>query len=164
MPVATAHAVSLQGALGHLIEVQADVSSGIVGTVVVGRPDPSLHEARDRCRMAVTNSGLTWPATRRVTVLLAPADLPKRGTHFDLAFAVAVLAAADQVPLASLADTVFIGELTLSGGLRAVTGVLPMAMAASRRGVRRVFVPEPQARDGLPAGCPTGLRPRATGA
>ncbi|MFN8190456.1 MAG: YifB family Mg chelatase-like AAA ATPase [Nocardioidaceae bacterium] len=147
MPVATAYAVSLQGALGHLIEVQADVSSGIVGTVVVGRPDPSLQEARDRCRMAVTNSGLTWPATRRVTVLLAPADLPKRGTHFDLSFAVAVLGAADQVPIASLADTVFIGELTLSGGLRAVTGVLPMVMAAARRGVRRVFVPEPQARE-----------------
>ncbi|MBO0844561.1 MAG: hypothetical protein J2P22_04000 [Nocardioides sp.] len=84
MALATAHTVSLQGALGHLIDVQADVSPGSPGTVLVGRPDASLHEARDRCRMAVSNSGVLWPATRRVTILLAPSDLVKRGTHFDL--------------------------------------------------------------------------------
>lgn len=147
MPFATAHTVSLQGALGHLIDVQADVSSGLVGTTVVGRPDVSLNEARDRCRMAVVNSSLEWPTTRRVIVLLSPADLLKRGTHFDLAIAVAVLAAAEQLPRDSLADTVFLGELTLSGGLRAVPGVLPMTMAAAGRGVRRVFVAETQARE-----------------
>ena len=147
MPFATAQTVSLQGALGHLIDVQADVSSGMVGTTVVGRPDVSLNEARDRCRMAVVNSALEWPATRRVTVLLSPADLLKRGTHFDVAIAVAVLAAAGQLPRESLTDTVFLGELTLSGGLRAVPGVLPMAMAAAARGLRRVFVPESQARE-----------------
>jgi magnesium chelatase family protein len=85
MALATAHTVALQGALGHLIDVQADVSPGSVGTVLVGRPDGSLHEAKDRCRMAVSNSGVLWPATRRVTILLAPSDLVKRGTHFDLA-------------------------------------------------------------------------------
>jgi magnesium chelatase family protein len=84
MAFATAHTVSLHGALGHLIDVQADVSAGMVGTTLVGRPDTSLHEARDRCRMAVANSGGQWPSTRRVTVLLSPADLIKRGTHFDL--------------------------------------------------------------------------------
>ncbi|MFN8194788.1 MAG: YifB family Mg chelatase-like AAA ATPase [Nocardioidaceae bacterium] len=147
MPFATSYAVSLQGALGHLIEVQADISAGIVGTTVVGRPDPSLNEARDRCRMAVVNSELDWPATRRVTILLSPADLPKRGTHFDLAIAVSVLAAAGAVARAELDATVFIGELTLAGGLRAVPGVLPMTMAAARRGIRRVFVPETQSRE-----------------
>lgn len=147
MPFATSYAISLHGPLGHLIEVQADISSGIVGTTVVGRPDPSLNEARDRCRMAVVNSDLDWPSTRRVTILLSPADLLKRGTHFDLAIAVSVLAAAGAVPRDELAGTVFIGELTLAGGLRAVPGVLPMTMAAAGRGIRRVFVPETQARE-----------------
>ena len=147
MPFATAYTVSLQGSLGHLIEVQADVSAGVVGTTVVGRPDAALNEARDRCRMAVINSNLDWPSTRRVTVLLSPADLLKRGTHFDLAIAVSILAAAGQVRPEALAGSVFVGELTLAGGLRAVPGVLPMAMAAAARGIRRVFVPETQARE-----------------
>ncbi len=147
MPFATAHTISLHGASGHLIDVQADVSTGVVGTTMVGRPDVSLNEARDRCRMAVQNSGFDWPTTRRVTILLSPADLLKRGTHFDLSVAVAVLAANEKIPREGLRDTVFIGELTLSGGLRAVPGVLPMALAAVGRGIRRVFVPEPQARE-----------------
>ena len=147
MALATAHTVSLQGALGHLIDVQADVSPGTPGTTLVGRPDTSLHEARDRCRMAVSNSGVLWPATRRVTILLAPSDLVKRGTHFDLAIALAVLAACGDITQRSLSDTLVIGELTLTGGLRSVPGVLPMVMAASRRGFQRVIVPEPQARE-----------------
>ena len=85
MALATAHTVALQGALGHLIDVQADVSPGSPGTTLVGRPDASLNEARDRCRMAIHNSGVQWPgATRRVTILLSPSDLMKSGTHFDL--------------------------------------------------------------------------------
>jgi magnesium chelatase family protein len=147
MAFATAHTVSLHGALGHLIDVQADVSPGVPGTSLVGRPDPSLQEARDRVRMAVTNSGFPWPATKRVTILLSPADLLKRGTHFDLAIALAVLTACGDVHPDALADTLVIGELTLTGGLRSVPGVLPMVMAASARGFRRVIVPEPQARE-----------------
>jgi magnesium chelatase family protein len=147
MALATAHTVSLQGALGHLIDVQADVSAGSVGTTLVGRPDASLNEARDRCRMAVSNSGVPWPATRRVTILLAPSDLVKRGTHFDLAIALAVLAACGDISQRSLSDTLVIGELTLSGGLRSVPGVLPMVLAAAGRGFERVIVPEPQARE-----------------
>lgn len=147
MSFATAHTISLQGASGHLIDVQADVSPGVVGTTLVGRPDVSLNESRDRCRMAIINSDLDWPSTRRVTILLSPADLAKRGTHFDLAIATSVLAAAGQVPREALERTVFIGELTLSGGLRSVTGVLPMVLAAAARGLERVFVPEPQAAE-----------------
>ena len=147
MPFATSHTVSLHGAVGHLIDVQSDVSPGVVGTTLVGRADTSLNESRDRCRMAVVNSGLRWPSTRRITVLLSPADLLKRGTHFDLSIAVSVLAAADELPASALAETVLIGELTLDGGLRPATGVLPMVLAASRRGIRRVVVPEPQARE-----------------
>lgn len=147
MPFATARTVSLRGALGHLIDVQSDVSPGQVGTTMVGRPDASLHEARERCRMAIVNSGLTWPATKRITILLSPADLPKSGTHFDLAIAVSVLAADAQVPRTALEGVAFIGELTLDGGLRPVAGVLPMVLAAADRGIRAVFVPEPQAAE-----------------
>ncbi|MFI2708353.1 YifB family Mg chelatase-like AAA ATPase, partial [Nocardioides sp. CER28] len=159
MGVATASTVALQGAVGHLIDVQVDVSRGMVGTTIVGRPDVALNEARDRCRMAVNNSGLRlgsrdeeertaeWPSTRRVTILLSPADLPKSGTHFDLAIAVATMGAIGVVPVGALAGTLFIGELTLSGGLRSGPGVLPMVLAASTRGIRRVFVPEPQSRE-----------------
>lgn len=150
MPVATTHAIALHGAVGHLIDIQVDVSQGMVATVLVGRPDASLNEARDRCRMAISNSGFGWPTTRRTTILLSPADLPKRGTHFDLAIAVAVLAASveprKEAPIPT-EDAVFIGELTLDGRLRPAPGVLPMVMAASARGIRRVFVPEPQAAE-----------------
>lgn len=144
MPCATARTVALRGALGHLIDVQADVSPGQVGTTLVGRPDAALNESRDRCRMAIINSGLPWPATKRITILLSPADLPKSGTHFDLAIATSVLAADARIDAAGLERTLFIGELTLDGGLRATTGVLPMVLAAAERGVARVFVPEPQ--------------------
>jgi magnesium chelatase family protein len=153
MPFATTHCVSLDGATGHLVDVQADVSAGQVATVLVGRPDTALSESRDRCRMALINSGFDWPNTRRTTILLSPADLPKRGTHFDLAIAVAVIGALDLVPREALEDTAFIGELTLSGGLRSVRGVLPMVLAARERGVVRVFVPEPQVSEAaMPGG------------
>ncbi|PVG82662.1 magnesium chelatase [Nocardioides gansuensis] len=148
MAFATAHSIALRGAQGHLIDVQVDLSSGMVGTSVVGRPDATLNEARDRVKMAINNTEPhSWPSTKRVTILLAPADLPKSGTHFDLAMAVAVKAADRKVPVGALEDTVFIGELTLSGQLRAVPGVLPMVMAAAARGIRRVFVPETQAHE-----------------
>jgi magnesium chelatase family protein len=147
MPFATARTVSLQGALGHVIDVQTDVSPGQVGTTLVGRPDASIQEARDRCRMAIINSSLIWPATKRITILLSPADLPKRGTHFDLAIACSVLAADGRLPGAALDGAALIGELTLDGGLRSVPGVLPMVLAAADRGIRRVFVPEPQAAE-----------------
>jgi magnesium chelatase family protein len=145
MAVATARTVSLAGASGHLIDVQVDLSHGVVKTALVGRPDASISEARDRCRAAVSNSGFDWPVTRRVTILLSPADLPKRGPHFDLAIAVATLAASGVVPPAALAGMVFVGELTLDGRLRSVPGVLPMTMAASARGVSCMVVPEPHA-------------------
>src|ERR1700748_3036314 len=101
MPVAAWRTVSLHGAFGHLIDVQTDVSPGQVATVLVGRADASLNEARDRRRMAILNSPLDCPAPRLITVLLSPADLPKRGTHFDLAIAVSVLAATGVVPTES---------------------------------------------------------------
>ncbi len=147
MGFATARTVTLSGADGHLIDIQVDLAHGVVTTALVGRPDASINEARDRCRAAVTNSGFEWPSTRRVTILLSPADLPKRGSHFDLGIAVGVLAAAAKVPRGALDGVVLVGELTLDGRLRAVPGVLPMTMAARARGMTCMVVPEPQASE-----------------
>jgi len=144
---ATAHTVALRGAVGHLIDVQADVSPGMVGLTLVGRADAALTEGRDRVRMAIINSGFEWPATKRITVLLSPADLPKTGTHYDLAMAVAILTACGQIPRDALRSTALVGELSLDGGLRSTTGVLPMVLAAKQRDITRVIVPEPQARE-----------------
>ncbi|GAA3536612.1 YifB family Mg chelatase-like AAA ATPase [Nocardioides daeguensis] len=147
MPFATACCVALNGALGHLIDVQTDVSAGQATVVVVGRADPALREGVDRVRMAILNSDLLWPAAKRSTFLLSPADLRKSGTHFDLAMAVSLLAADGQLEPAQVAGTVFLGELTLAGGLRPALGVLPMTLAAAAGGVRRIYVPEPQAAE-----------------
>jgi magnesium chelatase family protein len=144
VPFATTRTVSLDGVAGHLIDVQADIAQGMVSTALVGRPDASITEARDRCRAALANSGYSWPSTRRVTILLSPADLPKRGPHFDLSIAVAVLAADEKVPLEAAARFVMLGELTLDGRLRAVPGVLPMSMAARAHGHDHVLVPDSQ--------------------
>lgn len=142
MPYATTRTVSLDGVVGHVVDVQADITQGLVSTTLVGRPDASVTEARDRCRAALANSGYGWPNTRRVTILLSPAELPKRGPHFDLAIAVAVLSADGKIDPGRLEDVVVVGELTLDGRLRAVRGVLPMVMAARARGFTRVMVPD----------------------
>ena len=146
MPVATPRTVCLQGMSGHLIDVQADVTQGMIGTHLVGRGDASVNEGRDRCRAAIVNSGLKWPTTRRVTVLLSPADLPKSGPHFDVAIAAAILVASGEVePVDPLESWLFLGELGLDGNLRAVPGVLPMVLAGRDRGLTRVMVPDSQA-------------------
>jgi magnesium chelatase family protein len=130
MALARTFSVALVGVRGHLIEVEADIASGLPAMILVGLPDTALREARDRIRAAIVNSGESWP-TSKITVGLSPATLPKRGSGFDLAIAVAVMAAAEAVPLASLAKTMFLAELGLDGRLRPVPGVLPAAVAAA---------------------------------
>ena len=147
MAVATARSVSLDGAVGHLVTIQADVSAGQVRMDLVGRVDQVLQEARDRVRMAVLNTDLPWPSTKRITVLLSPADLRKRGTHHDLAIALAVLAADATIPASTLEHCLFVGELTLDGSLRSVRGVLPMVLAGREQGITTVVVPEPQVEE-----------------
>ena len=140
MPLARTLAVSVVGVDGHLVEVEADLAQGLPGMVLVGLPDTALSEARDRVRAAVLNSGARWPQ-QRLTVNLSPAALPKRGASFDLALAVAVLAATGEVPAAALVGRVLLGELGLDGRLRAVPGVLPAVLAAAAAGVLEVVVP-----------------------
>src|SRR5215475_13805800 len=129
MALARTHSVALVGVEGHLIYVEADIAQGLPATIVVGLPDTALREARDRIRAAIVNSGESWPQTK-ITVGLSPASLPKRGSGFDLAIAVAILAAAGGLPLSSPVGKMFLAELGLDGRLRPVPGVLPAVVAA----------------------------------
>ncbi len=139
-------AASLSGVHGHVVEVEADVAAGLPGVLLSGLPDASLHEARDRVRAAIVNAGEAWPS-RRITVNLLPASLPKHGAGFDLAVAAAVLCANGTVPAGALGGVVLLGELGLDGRVRPVRGVLPAVLGAVRAGLRRVVVPYANARE-----------------
>ena len=139
MPLARTYSVALVGVTGHVVEVEADIANGLVATILVGLPDTALREARDRIRSAIVNSGEKWPQ-RRITVGLSPASLPKRGSWFDLAIAVAILAADGLVLNAPMDNVMFFGELGLDGRLRPVRGVLPAVNAAAKAGFDQVIV------------------------
>jgi magnesium chelatase family protein len=139
MALARTYSVALVGVTGHVVEVEADIANGLPGMTLVGLPDTALREARDRIRAAILNSGESWP-NRRITVGLSPASLPKRGSWFDLAMAIGVLAAAGAVPSKAVAGVMFFGELGLDGHLRSVRGVLPAVAAAVQRGFGTVMV------------------------
>ncbi len=140
MTLARTHAIALVGVQGHVVEIEADIENGLVALLLVGLPDTSLREARDRIRSAIVNSQQPWPQ-RRITVGLSPASLPKRGSAFDLGIALAILAAAGSIRPAWLEGTVFVGELGLDGRLRPVPGVLPAVAAAAAAGFSRVVTP-----------------------
>jgi magnesium chelatase family protein len=140
MGLGTTRAVALVGLSGHVVEVQAHLAASVPGFVLVGLPDAALSESRDRVRAAVTSSGIPWPQ-RKITINLSPAALPKSGTGFDLAIAVALLAGAQVVPVRAVEDVVHLGELGLDGRLQPVRGVLPAVAAAVAAGFREVVVP-----------------------
>lgn len=133
--------VALVGVEGVVVEVQADLEPGVAAFTLVGLPDKSLTESRDRVRAAVVNSGGEWPQ-KKLTVGLSPASVPKAGSGFDLAVACAVLGAAERVDPRVLADLVMIGELGLDGRVRPVRGILPAVLAAAEAGYEQVVVPE----------------------
>ncbi|WP_248960571.1 YifB family Mg chelatase-like AAA ATPase [Sphaerisporangium perillae] len=140
MAVARTRCVALVGVSGHVVEVEADVGHGIAGVHLIGMLDTALSEARDRVRSAIINSRYPWPDAR-VTISLFPASLPKRGSLFDLAIAVAVIGAAGLVPKQRISPPFFLGELGLDGSVRPVRGVLPAVMAAVEAGAECVVVP-----------------------
>ncbi len=148
MPLARTYSVALIGVTGQVVEIEADIANGLVGMILVGLPDTALREARDRIRAAIANSGEEWPQ-RKITVGLSPASLPKRGSWFDLAIAIGVLAAAGKVPRAAAAGVMFFGELGLDGQLRPVRGVLPAVVAASEAGFGKVMVAEQNAAEAV---------------
>jgi len=140
MTLARTWSVGLTGVAGHLVTVEADLSAGLPGTAVIGLPDPAIIQSRDRIRAAILNSGHRWP-DRRITLALSPAGLRKSGAGYDIALAVAVLAASGVVPGRAAGDTVLIGELGLDGAMRPVRGVLPALLAARTAGRTRAVVP-----------------------
>ncbi len=135
------HSVTLDGLSGRAIEIEVDIANGLPTTIIVGLADTTINEARNRVRSAVVNSGMNWP-DQRVTINLAPSTLPKSGSHYDLAIAVAMMASKGKVPSADFGRMIFLGELALDGRLRAVRGVLPATLAAVEAGYDTIFVPE----------------------
>ncbi|RKW69718.1 YifB family Mg chelatase-like AAA ATPase [Galactobacter caseinivorans] len=138
MSLGNTSCVALVGLNGHRVDVQADLGGGLPGMTLLGLPDASLQEARDRVRSAARNAGVPL-SPRRLIINLVPAALPKRGPSFDLAILIAALAA-DSV-LRVPPGVVFLGELSLDGSLRPLAGILPSVLAAQRQGFRRCVVP-----------------------
>src|ERR1700730_15374406 len=132
MSIARIRSFAFAGIEAVPVEVQVQISSGLPAFLVVGLPDKAVGEARERVRAALTAMGLALPP-KRVLINLAPADLIKEGSHFDLPIALCVLAAMDVVPREELAGYAALGELSLDGSLNPVAGVLPAAIGASER-------------------------------
>ena len=132
--------VSLTGLDGTVIEIQTDISNGIVAFDIIGLPDTTVREARERAKSAIKNCGCEYPK-KRITMNLAPAAIKKEGAAFDLAITLSVLDASKQIDIYDREDTVFIGELGLDGSLKPVRGILPMVISAYEHGFKRCFVP-----------------------
>ncbi|GAI75981.1 unnamed protein product, partial [marine sediment metagenome] len=136
---------ALVGLDGAIVEVEVDISPGLPSFTIVGLPDAAVQEARERVRAAIRNCGFTFP-TKRIVVNLAPADLKKAGPAYDLPIAVGILLSSEQVQ-ADVTQTTILGELSLDGGLRHTSGVLPMVALAHEKGFSTIIVPEADARE-----------------
>ena len=137
--------LGVSGIRGSLVTAECYISSGLPGFDIVGLPDAAVKEARERVRAAAKSSGLSFPVSR-ITVNLAPASLKKAGTHYDLPILLSILAAAGAVRRPR-STSAFLGEVSLDGGIRPVSGVLPMALAAKREGIQYLFVPAENAAE-----------------
>ncbi|MBN8513056.1 MAG: magnesium chelatase family protein [Candidatus Accumulibacter regalis] len=145
MSLAIVHSRGLDGLSAPEVAVEVHLAGGLPSVTLVGLPDTEVKEARDRVRAALQNSGFSFPS-KRITVNLAPADLPKESGRFDLPIALGILAATGQIPASALADHEFAGELSLSGELRPIRGALAMVLAAGSRG-RSFVLPASSARE-----------------
>jgi magnesium chelatase family protein len=150
MPLAVVHSRGLDGLSAPEVAVEVHLAGGLPSVTLVGLPDTEVKEARDRVRAALQNSGFEFPA-RRITINLAPADLPKESGRFDLPIALGILAASGQIPGNTLNDYEFAGELSLSGELRPIRGALAMVLACGGQG-RSFILPEESAREAVLAG------------
>ena len=140
------NSMGLSGIDGFMVKVEADLSQGLPGFDVVGLPGAAVRESRGRVRAALKNGGFTYPVSR-ITINLAPADIRKEGSVYDLPLLLALLKVSDQLR-ADLSDCAFIGELSLDGEVRPVAGVLPMVIAARDNGIQHVFIPADNAAEG----------------
>jgi len=143
--ICSVRTLGITGIRGSGVVAECYISNGLPAFDIVGLPDAAVKEARERVRAAAKNSGLTFPSSR-ITVNLAPANLKKAGTHYDLPILLSILAAAGSVRRPRMTSA-FIGEVALDGQLRPVCGVLPMALAAKREGIQALFVPAENAAE-----------------
>ena len=138
--------MGLHGLEGYLINVEVDTSAGLPSFDIVGLPDVSVKEAKERVRTAIKNSGLNFES-RKIIVNLSPANTRKEGSLFDLPIAVGILKSMESIENKDLSDYVFIGELSLDGKLNNVTGVLPICIEAAKLGVKNVILPQENAKE-----------------
>lgn len=138
--------MSLMGLDGYLVEVQVDISAGIPSWDVVGLPDTSVKEAKERVRTAIRNSGYDI-LSRKIVVNLAPADIKKEGSFFDLPIAVGILMCNEDIEPKCKENIILIGELSLDGSLNRVSGILPMCIEAKRLGIQKVILPIENAKE-----------------
>src|SRR5712691_1108555 len=145
--LAMARSCAILGLEGALVEVEVDITNGQDGVFIVGLPDASVKEAKERVIAAIKHSGCKFP-WRRITINLAPADLRKEGPAYDLPIAIGVLYAGGSInPGVSLCDDLFLGELSLDGSVRHTNGILPMVAFEGEKQVKNVFVPAVDAMD-----------------
>lgn len=149
--LATLLSAAVLGIDACVVHVEVDMSSGLPGLTMVGLPDPSVRESRDRVRTAIRNSGYDLPM-QRITINLAPADLRKVGSSFDLPIAIGVLAADGVLPRRIIDDILILGELSLDGGIQPTRGVLPAAVMARRQGLSGLLVSKENAAEAAVAG------------
>ncbi len=143
--ICSVHTVGISGIRGSAVTAECYISNGLPGFDIVGLPDAAVKEARERVRAAAKNSGLSFPVSR-ITVNLAPANLKKAGTHYDLPILLSILAACGSVRRPK-STSAFLGEVSLDGQIRPVSGVLPMALAAKQAGIQALFVPKENAAE-----------------
>ena len=147
MSLAAVHSRALIGVQALPVMVEVHLSSGLPGLSIVGLPETAVRESKDRVRSAIINNQFDFPL-RRITINLAPADLPKESGRYDLPIAVGILVASGQIPSATLSEYELIGELSLTGQLRSVTGALPIAIAASTQN-RKLILPRENADEAI---------------
>lgn len=152
--LAIINSMSLHGLDGYLVSVQVDVANGMPEWNVVGLPDVSIKEAKDRIRTAIKNIGIE-EKSKRIIINLAPADTKKEGTFFDLPIAIGILMANEMIQKRNLEKFVFIGELSLDGKLNKINGVLPMCIEAARLGMEYIILPKENAQE---AAIVTGIK------
>ena len=143
--ICSVRTLSVTGIRGCAVTAECYISNGLPGFDIVGLPDAAVKEARERVRAAAKSSGLSFPVSR-ITVNLAPANLKKTGSHYDLPILLSILAAAGAVRRPR-SDSAFLGEVSLDGKIRPISGVLPMALAAKREGIKDLFVPAENAAE-----------------
>ena len=141
MTISKTYSAIPSGLAANLVSIECDSTNGLPSLNIIGMANKTVEESRERIRSAIRNSGFSIPTEAKITINLAPAELPKSGSHLDLAIAAAILAHFGQLPAQEVANTIFAGELALDGKIRPIKGILNIAKCAKRRRIRQIFIP-----------------------